>query len=151
MTLNDVWGILPARDPTSHKGTFGRVLLVCGSTRYRGAAALCTEGALRCGAGLVTLASTEPVLSLTLARTPECTLLPCTADGDGGIGTENLPALLETLSACQALVLGPGLGKAAAPLVRALLPAARCPVVLDADGLNAVAEEGIPLVTGGGP
>ena len=149
-TLNDVWSLLPARDPASHKGTFGRALLVCGSTRYRGAAALCAEGALRGGAGIVTLASTEPVLSLTLARTPECTLLPCAADADGGIGAENLPALLETLPACQALVLGPGLGKAAAPLVRALLPAARCPVVLDADGLNAVAGQGIPLATGGG-
>ena len=100
-----VWQALAPRPPQSHKGTFGRVLIAAGSARYRGAAALCCEGALRAGAGIVTLASVEPVLALTLARTPECTLLPCTPDEAAGISAQNLPALLETLAACAALVL----------------------------------------------
>ena len=146
-----VWQALAPRPPQSHKGTFGRVLIAAGSARYRGAAALCCEGALRAGAGIVTLASVEPVLALTLARTPECTLLPCTPDEAAGISAQNLPALLETLAACTALVLGPGLGSAAEAIGAGLLEAARCPVVLDADGLNAAASGAFPLNTGGGP
>ena len=146
-----VWQALAPRPPQSHKGTFGRVLIAAGSARYRGAAALCCEGALRAGAGIVTLASVEPVLALTLARTPECTLLPCTPDEAAGISAQNLPALLETLAACTALVLGPGLGSAAKAIGAGLLEAARCPVVLDADGLNAAASGAFPLKTGGGP
>ena len=146
-----VWQALAPRPPQSHKGTFGRVLIAAGSARYRGAAALCCEGALRAGAGIVTLASVEPVLALTLARTPECTLLPCTPDEAGGISAQNLPALLETLAACTALVLGPGLGGAAGALGAGLLEAASCPVVLDADGLNAAAGGAFSLKTGGGP
>ena len=146
-----VWQALAPRPRDSHKGTFGRVLIAAGSARYRGAAALCCEGALRAGAGIVTLASVEPVLALTLARTPECTLLPCTPDEAAGISAQNLPALLETLAACTALVLGPGLGSAAEAIGAGLLEAARCPVVLDADGLNAAASGAFPLKTGGGP
>lgn len=146
-----VWQALAPRPPQSHKGTFGRVLIAAGSARYRGAAALCCEGALRAGAGIVTLAGVEPVLALTLARTPECTLLPCTPDEAAGISAQNLPALLETLAACTALVLGPGLGSAAEAIGAGLLEAARCPVVLDADGLNAAASGAFPLKTGGGP
>ena len=146
-----VWQALAPRPPQSHKGTFGRVLIAAGSARYRGAAALCCEGALRAGAGIVTLASVEPVLALTLARTPECTLLPCTPDEAAGISAQNLPALLETLAACTALVLGPGLGSAAEAIGAGLLKEANCPVVLDADGLNAAASGAFPLKTGGGP
>ena len=146
-----VWQALTPRPPQSHKGTFGRVLIAAGSARYRGAAALCCEGALRAGAGIVTLASVEPVLALTLARTPECTLQPCTPDEEGGISVENLAALRQTLAACTALVLGPGLGGAAGALGAGLLEAARCPVVLDADGLNAAAGGAFSLKTGGGP
>lgn len=146
-----VWQALTPRPSQSHKGTFGRVLIAAGSARYRGAAALCCEGALRAGAGIVTLASVEPVLALTLARTPECTLQPCTPDEEGGISVENLAALRQTLAACTALVLGPGLGGAAGALGAGLLEAARCPVVLDADGLNAAAGGAFSLKTGGGP
>ena len=146
-----VWQALTPRPTQSHKGTFGRVLIAAGSARYRGAAALCCEGALRAGAGIVTLASVEPVLALTLARTPECTLQPCTPDEEGGISVENLAALRQTLAACTALVLGPGLGGAAGVLGAGLLEAARCPVVLDADGLNAAAGGAFSLKTGGGP
>ena len=146
-----VWQALTPRPTQSHKGTFGRVLIAAGSARYRGAAALCCEGALRAGAGIVTLASVEPVLALTLARTPECTLQPCTPDEEGGISVENLAALRQTLAACTALVLGPGLGGAAGALGAGLLEAARCPVVLDADGLNAAAGGAFSLKTGGGP
>ena len=63
---------LPRRQADSNKGSYGSVLAAAGSLAYRGAAALCAEGALRGGAGLVYLASVEPVVQMVLARTPEC-------------------------------------------------------------------------------
>ena len=72
-----VWACLRPRPRDSHKGTFGAVLAVAGSASYRGAAALAVEGALRTGAGIVTVASVEPVLAEVSARLPECCLCPC--------------------------------------------------------------------------
>ena len=69
--------LLPGRMAESNKGSYGSVLAAAGSMAYRGAAALCTEGALRGGAGLVYLASVEPVIQLVLSRTPECCACGC--------------------------------------------------------------------------
>ena len=82
-TSDFVWQAIQPRPRDAHKGTFGSVLAVAGSASYRGAAALAVEGALRTGAGIVTLASVEPVLAAVAARLPECCLCPCEA-GAGG-------------------------------------------------------------------
>ena len=76
-TSDFVWQAIRPRPRDAHKGTFGSVLAVAGSASYRGAAALAVEGALRTGAGIVTLASVEPVLAAVAARLPECCLWPC--------------------------------------------------------------------------
>lgn len=161
ITSDFVWQSIPVRPRDSHKGTFGSVLAVAGSARYRGAAALAVEGALRTGAGIVTLASVEPVLAAVAARLPECCLLPCESGADGGISPQNLP-LLEAQKA-TVLLLGPGLGYAAQSaeragetrrLVRELVPRFEGGAVLDADGLNAAADmlaagEALPHPRGG--
>ena len=77
--------LLPGRMTESNKGSYGSVLAAAGSMAYRGAAALCTEGALRGGAGLVYLASVEPVIQLVLSRTPECCACGCRTAANGGI------------------------------------------------------------------
>ena len=82
ITEEFVWQNIPRRARDSHKGTFGTVLAVAGSAYYRGAALLAVEGALRTGAGIVTLASVEPVLAAAVARTPECCLCPCIAGAE---------------------------------------------------------------------
>lgn len=76
ITSEFVWHNIPPRPRDSHKGSFGTVLAVAGSAYYRGAALLAAEGALRTGAGIVTLASVEPVLAAAVARLPECYCLP---------------------------------------------------------------------------
>lgn len=76
--------LLPGRMAESNKGSYGSVLAAAGSMAYRGAAALCTEGALRGGAGLVYLASVEPVIQLVLSRTPECCACGCRHGGQRG-------------------------------------------------------------------
>ena len=93
ITEEFVWQSIPPRARDSHKGTFGSVLAVAGSAFYRGAALLAAEGALRTGAGIVTLASVEPVVSAAVTRLPECCLCPCKEGEQGGIAPENVPLL----------------------------------------------------------
>ena len=147
LTEEFVWRNIPPRPRDSHKGTFGAVLAVAGSACYRGAALLAAEGALRAGAGIVTLASVEPVLAAAATRLPECCLCPCTAGAEGGISPESIP-LIQRQKA-TVLLLGPGLGGAAQStgraaetrtLVQRLLPGFAGSAVLDADGLNAAAQ-----------
>ena len=117
ITKDFVWQAIPPRPRESHKGTFGAVLAVAGSASYRGAALLAAEGALRTGAGIVTLASVEPVLAAAAARLPECCLCPCAAGADGGISPESIP-LIQRQKA-TVLLLGPGLGGTAQSAARA--------------------------------
>lgn len=142
ITHSMVFSALPPRDPESHKGRYGRVLAVCGCPLYRGAAALCVLGALRAGAGIVTLAAEEAVIGSIAARILEATFLPLPDDG----GVE---ALAHTASACVA-----GCGRAAdagtAREMRALLRAACGTVVLDAGGLCSLAEEPDALLPAAG-
>ena len=121
--------------------------MVAGSACYRGAASLAVEGALRTGAGIVTLASVEPVLAAVSARLPECCLCPCLAGAEGGISPRSLPNI--TRQKATTLLLGPGLGYTAQSTARAaetrelvekLLPGFGGSAVLDADGLNAAAQ-----------
>lgn len=146
ITSEFVWSCIRPRPRDSHKGTFGSVLALAGSARYRGAALLAAEGALRAGAGLVTLASVEPVLAAASARLPECCLLPCIDGAEGGISPESLSLLRRQKTAV--LLAGPGLGYTAQSTARAaetrtliqqLLSSFAGCAVLDADGLNAAA------------
>ena len=146
-TSDMVWNSISKRPRSSHKGTFGSVLAVAGSASYRGAAALAVEGALRTGAGIVTLASVEPVLAAVSARLPECCLCPCEAGAAGGIAPENIPRIQRQRA--TVLLLGPGLGYTVQSAARAaetrmlagtLLSGFAGSAVLDADGLNAAAD-----------
>ncbi|HEY7724517.1 MAG TPA: NAD(P)H-hydrate dehydratase [Anaeromyxobacteraceae bacterium] len=134
--------LVPPRPPDAHKGDAGRLLVVAGSPGKSGAAHLALAGALRGGAGLVTLAAREEVLPLALAGRPEAMSLPL--PGHGPLGRADLAPLLEAARAADALVVGPGIprGPETAALLRDLLEGARLPAVLDADALNALAPPG---------
>ena len=134
--------LLPGRMAESNKGSYGSVLAAAGSMAYRGAAALCTEGALRGGAGLVYLASVEPVIQLVLSRTPECCSCGCRTAANGGIHPQDADALRRWFADKHTVLLaGPGLGESAADVCKALLGrnAPWAGAVLDADALNALA------------
>ncbi len=135
--------LLLPRAADAHKGSFGSVVAVAGSYAYRGAAALCVEGALRGGAGLVYLAGIEPVVQLALTRTPEVCILPCRMAKNGGIDPAHAATLRAHFEGRGAVLLaGPGLGENAKPLLAQLCraPAPWRAAVLDADALNALAE-----------
>ena len=147
ITSDFVWQAIQPRPRDAHKGTFGSVLAVAGSASYRGAAALAVEGALRTGAGIVTLASVEPVLAAVAARLPECCLCPCEAGAEGGISPQNIEHIRRQKA--SVLLAGPGLGYTAQSaaraaetraLVKTLLPGFSGSAVLDADGMNAAAD-----------
>ncbi len=143
--------LVPARDPEAHKGAAGRVLVVAGSPGKTGAAHLALTGALRGGAGLVTLAARAEVLPFALAGRPEAMSLALA--GDGPLGARDLPALLAAAEGVDALVIGPGIprGPETGALLLDLLSRARRPAVLDADALNALAGAPARLATAGAP
>ena len=121
---------LPPRPQSAHKGTFGRLLAVCGSAWMSGAALLSCEGALRTGAGLVRLLSPQPVLAAAAVRLPECLLAP----------PEQLE---EAMGWATAALCGCGLSVCAETRRRMhrLLCGFDGPLVIDADGLNILAGE----------
>lgn len=118
---------LPRRTAQSHKGTYGRVLLLCGSGDMRGAAALAVLGALRLGAGLVTLASTREVIDALSSSIFEALWLD-----------RSVPDLLERSDKMQSIGIGCGMGQTAETkqLVCDLLAREGAPLVIDADGIN---------------
>jgi len=132
--------LVPPRTFEAHKGDAGRVLVVAGSPGKTGAAHLALTGALRGGAGLVTLAARPEVFPLALSGRPEGMSHPLR--GDGPLGRADLPALVEAARGADAVVIGPGIprGSETAPLLRDLLERIQVPTVLDADALNAFAE-----------
>ena len=131
---------LPPRRPDGHKGTFGKVLVVGGAVGYSGAPYLAAEAAGRSGCGLVFLGVPESLWPVEAARCAGAMPFPL-PEKEGRLSRKALPVLLERLAGCDVLALGPGLGRgeAVGSLVRSLLDRARQPVVLDADGINALA------------
>ena len=132
-----VLNILPDRDPWGHKGTFGKILLLCGSRGYTGAAYLAAMGALRSGAGLVFLGVPESIYAIEAVKLNEPVVFPLQDEG-GKLSAQALPEILERLPKMDAVLIGPGLGQSEGTfaVVKAVLENAKCPVVADADGIN---------------
>ena len=132
-----VLSILPERDPFGHKGSFGKVLLLCGSRGFTGAAYLAAMGALRSGAGLVYLGVPESIYAIEAVKLNEPVVFPL-PDKEGKLSAEAIPQILNRLPAMDAILIGCGLGISEGTLavVKAVLETAVCPVVLDADGIN---------------
>ena len=136
----DIRAILPDRDPYAHKGDFGKILLLCGSRGYTGAAALAAMGALRSGAGLVFLGVPESIYAIEAVKLTEPVVFPL-PDADGKLCADAIPEIRERLPQMDAVLVGCGLGQSPGTLavVKAVLEEAECPVVLDADGINVLA------------
>ena len=124
--------LLPPRRADGHKGDFGRVYVVAGAVGYTGAPVYAAEAAARTGSGLVFVGVPEAVYPIVAARCATAMAQPLPEDRE---------ELLARLSRCDAVVLGPGLGRSpqAEALTLFLLERLEAPVVLDADGINAAA------------
>ena len=141
LTREAVRALIEPRSPDSHKGDYGHVLVVAGSAGRTGAASLAARGALRSGAGLVTVATPRSSASIVAALGAEYMTLPLPEAADGMLSGDALDPLLGFDA--DVLVVGPGLGRSRSveALVHALVERSGVPLVLDADALNAFAAE----------
>ena len=132
--------MLPDREEWAHKGDFGKILLLCGSRGFTGAAYLAAMGALRSGAGLVFLGVPESIYAIEAMKLNEPVVFPL-PDEDGKLSHGAIPEILSRLPQMDAVLMGPGLGQSEGTfqVVKTVLERADCPVVLDADGINVVA------------
>mgnify|MGYP000845921797 FL=1 len=137
MDAERLCGWLPRRARETHKGDFGRILLLCGAVGYTGAPALAAMGAARSGAGLIFVGVPEPVYPIVAGKLLEPMVFPLPAQG-GMLAESAVPEILVRLSGCDACLIGCGLGRSAGTFaaVQAVLANAACPVVVDADGIN---------------
>lgn len=133
-------GKIPGRKEDSHKGDYGRVLIVAGSKGMTGAAYLAALGALRSGSGLVTCGVPESLNTIMEIKLTEAMTLPLPENKDNGLGLKSKKIILDFSAKCDVVAIGPGLGTSdgTKKLVRELLKRIKCPVVLDADGINAL-------------
>ena len=140
----EVSELLPTRSINAHKNDFGYVLCICGSKNMPGAACLCSGAACTVGAGLTTVAFPESAYASLSSHMREVMLLPLPEiDGKLAATFECMSALSVYIQKASSIVIGPGLGQSedVTELVTTVLRTAKCPVVIDADGLNAIASD----------
>lgn len=132
-----VLSLLPDRDPWAHKGCFGKILLLCGSRGFTGAAALAARAALRTGAGLVFLGVPESIYGIEAVKLDEPIVFPLPEE-DRKLSAAAIPQILGRLPQMDAVLIGPGLGQSDGvfAVVKAVLEHFSGPVVVDADGIN---------------
>lgn len=132
--------ILHPRKPETNKNDYGRILCVCGSAGYTGAAYFAAQGAVRMGAGVVTLAVPEKAWPVLAVKLNEPVVRPMPCGGEGLFSRDAIEPLLAMTERADALLIGCGLGRSdeVTELVLALLEGAKCQIVLDADGIFAV-------------
>jgi len=135
--------VLPRRPPDANKGRFGRIGILGGARGYAGAPILAARGAIRMGAGLVTIGLPASLAAVPPASLPEAMTRPLPETNFGTISADAYDAVLKFAGSSDVLAIGPGLTThpEVVALVRSMLPSARRPIVLDADGLNAFAAE----------
>ena len=137
LTGDQALALLPDRSPDAHKGDFGRIFLLCGSRGYTGSAYLAAMGALRAGAGLVFLGVPESIYAIEAVKLNEAIVFPL-PDADGALSPDAAAQIEEKLARMDAVLIGPGLGQSSGALaaLETVLREAKCPVVVDADGIN---------------
>lgn len=134
----DIKSYFPKRDPNTHKGSYGHVLVLAGSRGKEGAAGLTALAVLRAGAGLCTLALPDSSQKASLPMEVMTVPLPETADGTISLNAK--ATILDLLKDKSVVAIGPGISTnpETVALLGELLPQVRCPLVLDADALNAL-------------
>jgi len=134
---------LEKREPDTHKGSYGRILVVAGSRMMNGAAYLCCQGALRSGAGLVTLGTPSYSAGILAPQLPCCIIRPLPQTDIGSLSEQAKTGILQLARDADAIALGPGITRhqSTKRLVIALIQEIEKPIVLDADGLNNIAED----------
>jgi hydroxyethylthiazole kinase-like uncharacterized protein yjeF len=134
--------VLPGRPRDAHKGTFGTAVVLAGSLGLTGAAYLTSTAAARAGAGLVRLLVADTIYPILAAKCTEVMATPVPEVAPGAVGHAAYDSILRQMAVAEVGIVGPGLGRDSSTwrLVLDLALHARCPLVIDADGLNALAD-----------
>jgi len=134
---------LPERKKDSHKGDYGKVLIVAASRGMTGAAYLTSQGALLAGSGLVTCCIPESLNEIMEIKLTEVMTLPLTETEKGALNLQAEKEIISFSEGCDVVAIGPGLGREdeTVILIKELLKYIKKPVVLDADGINAIESE----------
>src|SRR5712692_4634989 len=134
--------VLPPRPRDAHKGTFGTAIVLAGSLGLTGAAYLSSTAAARTGAGLVRLLVADTIYPILAAKCTEVMATPVQEVAPGAVGHAAYDSILRQMAGAEVGVVGPGLGRDSSTwrLVVDLAQHAACPLVIDADGLNALAD-----------
>ena len=137
LSIQNLQQLLPSRKVDTHKGNYGKILLLCGSRGYTGAAALASMGALRTGAGLVYLGVPESIYEIEAIKLTEPIVLPI-LDEAGTYAVSAVEQVRSLLKGKDAVLIGPGIGisPGSEAVVCSILKEFNGPVVLDADGIN---------------
>ncbi len=144
LDMEDIQSLLPQRPTNTHKGDYGHALVVAGSRGKGGAAGLTALAALRAGAGLVTMAVPESCHQALEFNPLETMTVALPETKSGCLSSQAIDAILTNLKGKSALAIGPGLSteKETVQLLEALLPQVECPLVIDADAINALGKSG---------
>lgn len=136
----DLLDLLPERPDDSHKGTYGHLLIIAGSAGMGGAAALATQAAMRSGTGLVTLATQAEVLANVESTILSAVKRPLSSNVPGALDLTAIDQIGDALNEYNTIALGPGMGERpeTKALVLSLIEKIKVPLVIDADGLNAL-------------
>lgn len=134
--------LMKKRDNNTHKGDYGKILIIAGSVGMSGAAYLSAQAALKSGGGLVTLACPASVNSVLESKTTEVMTMPL-QDKDGHIDYMSSSSILSVIDSFDAILIGPGLGRSqdAQNIVKAVLKSSKVPVVVDADAIFAFSND----------
>ncbi len=134
---------LPPRPLDSHKGTFGDVLFVAGARTYLGAPCLASMSFLKAGGGYARLATPDSLAAVLGTRVREVVMVPLPETGEGTVALSNLDTLCSLSENVDMVVIGPGMSLNAETqqLVRELVARVRVPVLIDGDGLTAIAQD----------
>jgi hydroxyethylthiazole kinase-like uncharacterized protein yjeF len=141
----DVQRVLPKRSVHAHKYSVGKVLVLAGSNGLTGAAAMCCNSAMRSGAGAVVLGTPESVYPILAKKLTEVMVSPLPATSEGTLSLSAFDTISERIEWADVLVIGPGLSqnRETQKLIMRILVSFRKKTLIDADGLNAIAENGV--------
>lgn len=140
LTEEEMGGLIPSREKNSHKGSFGHVLVIAGSIGKGGAAAMTSISCLRAGSGLVTLATPQSVQPIVAEKLTEIMTSPLPETYDKTISLSAMDEIMKLIRDKDVIAIGPGLTihKDTAAVVRRLIKESEIPIVIDADGINAL-------------
>ncbi len=137
-----ITSIMPIRKDNSNKGDYGKIFIIAGSTGMAGAAVLASLSALNSGSGLVKVGVPQTINSIVQMKLTEVITIPLADEGNGVLAYSSMDKIIQTMEKADVLVVGPGLsinGDIRA-ILEEILKKSKNPVIIDADGINALAE-----------